>query len=113
MKICAFVMKDNELIEVDSKKVQTATLMAVSLATNNPVALAAETTNVSGAFEPIIRVITDLADPVAYACFIKGGMLFMIGNEHEGKKALGNTLKGYLVIKFVPQLMSLLGKVVL
>ena len=112
MKICYCVVKNNELVEIDQKKVQMATLTALTLATNGPVALAAETTTVGKAFEPIINIITDLADPVAYACFVKSGMLHMIGNEHEGKKAFSNTLKGYLVIKFVPQIMDLLGKVV-
>ena len=113
MKICSFVVKNNELIEFDSKKVQKATIATGALTSNTLPVLAAETVNVAEAFDPIIQVITDLADPLAYACFVKGGLLFMIGNEHEGKKTINNTLKGYIIVKFVPQILELLGKIVL
>ena len=113
MKVCAFVVKDSRLIEIDYKKVQKAAIATIALTTNTMPVLAAETVNIGDAFDPIIEVITDLVDPVAYASFVKGGLMFMIGNEHEGKKAMGNTVKGYLVIKFIPQILDLLSKVVL
>ena len=113
MKVCYCVVNKNKLIEIDSKKVQKAAIATIALTTNTMPVLAAETVNVGEAFDPIIQVITDLADPLAYACFVKGGLLFMVGNEHEGKKAINNTLKGYLVVKFVPQILDLLSKVVL
>lgn len=113
MKVCYCVVNKNKLIEIDSKKVQKAAIATIALTTNTMPVLAAETVNVGEAFDPIIQVITDLADPLAYACFVKSGLMFMIGNEHEGKKAMGNTLKGYLIVKFVPQILDLLSKVVL
>lgn len=113
MKICSFVVKNNNLIELDSKKIQKLTLATIALTSNTAPVLATDTINVAEAFDPIIQVITDLADPLAYACFVKGGLLYMVGNEHEGKKAINNTLKGYLIVKFVPQILDLLGKIVL
>ena len=112
MKVCAFVVKDSRLIEMDPKKVQKVAIATIAL-TSNTIPVSAEAINVKDAFDPIINVITDLADPLAYACFVKSGLMFMIGNEHEGKKAMGNTLKGYLIVKFVPQILDLLSKVVL
>lgn len=112
MKVCAFVVKDSRLIEIDYKKVQKLGITAIAL-TSSTMPVSAETINIGDAFDPIIKVITDLVDPVAYASFVKGGLMFMIGNEHEGKKAMGNTVKGYLVIKFIPQILDLLSKVVL
>ena len=112
MKVCSFVIKNNQLIEMDPKKVQKVAITAIAL-TSNTIPVSAEAINVKDAFDPIINVITDLADPLAYACFVKSGLMFMIGNEHEGKKAMGNTLKGYLIVKFVPQILDLLSKVVL
>ena len=111
MKVCSFVMKNNQLIEMDPKKVQKVAIATIAL-TSNTILVSAEAINVKDAFDPIIQVITDLADPLAYACFVKGGLLFMVGNEHEGKKAINNTLKGYLVVKFVPQILDLLSKIV-
>lgn len=112
MKVCYCVVNKNKLIEIDSKKVQKAAIATIAL-TSNTIPVSAEAINVKDAFDPIIQVITDLADPLAYACFVKGGLMYMVGNEHEGKKAIGNTLKGYLVVKFVPQILDLLSKVVL
>ena len=112
MKVCSFVMKNNQLIEMDPKKVQKVAIATIAL-TSNTIPVSAEGIDVKDAFDPIIQVITDLADPLAYACFVKGGLMYMVGNEHEGKKAIGNTLKGYLVVKFVPQILDLLSKVVL
>ena len=112
MKVCSFVIKNNQLIEMDPKKVQKVAIATIAL-TSNTIPVSAEAINVKDAFDPIINVITDLADPLAYACFVKSGLMFMIGNEHEGKKAMGNTLKGYLIVKFVPQILDLLSKVVL
>ena len=110
MKICACIVRNNELLEVDSKKLLKAGIFSMALSSGNP-ALAA--IDIKTGVQPLVDIIVDLAEPVSYAGMIKGALQMAIGNEHEGKKAMGNTVKGYLVIKFIPQILDLLSKVVL
>lgn len=117
MKVCCFVVKDNNLLEVDGNKAfKTAVtcVAATSAVTGLPVlaadpgSLAEAGTTVKQAAQPIIQAIVDLADPVAYACMIKGAMQLATGNEAKGKAAMKNAVTGYLVVKFTPQLFDFL-----
>ena len=62
--------------------------------------------------KPIERVsskgIIELANPVSYACMIKGAMQVATGDEVKGKASMKNALMGYLVVKFTPQLFDFL-----
>ena len=73
----------------------------MALTSGNPVLAAVD---VKTGVQPLIDVIVDLAEPVSYAGMIKGALQMAIGNEHEGRKAVGNAFKGYLVVKVAPMI---------
>lgn len=110
MKVCCCVVRKNELIEIDSKKIVKTGIFAMTLV-NETTALAAS--NIKPSVQPVIDVIVDLAEPISYAAMIKGALQLAIGNEHEGKKVIGNAFKGYLVVKVAPKVFDLIDDIVL
>ena len=111
MKVCCFVMKNHELIEVDPKKVTAVAMTTMALSSGNPVSAAQ--INVKEAVQPLVDVVIDLAEPITYAAMVKGGLQMAMGNEHEGKKAIGNAFKGYLVAKLVPIIFDIIDGIAL
>ena len=109
MKVCYFVVNDNELVEIDSKKV-ASTAMAVAALTTTPIAHAATTPviDITPVTQPFIQVIVDLSKPFSYACAVKGALKMAAGDEAQGKKMIKNAMSGYLVVKFIPQIFELL-----
>lgn len=105
MKICACVVRKNELIEIDSKRVLKVGILAMALSSGNPAFAAFD---VKRGVQPLVDVIVDLAEPVSYAGMVKGALQMSIGNEHEGKKAVGNAFKGYLVVKIAPMIFDVI-----
>ena len=95
MKICCFVMKNHELIEVDVKKVTAVAMTTMALSSGNPVSAAQ--INVKEAVQPLVDVVIDLAEPITYAAMDKGRLQMGMGNEHKKKKAIGHALKCSLV----------------
>lgn len=112
MKVCYFVVKDNELVEIDSKKV-AATVMAAAALTTTPTAHAATVpaVDVKSLTQPFVQVIVDLSSPFSYACSVKGALKMAAGDEAKGKKMIKNALSGYLVVKFIPQIFEILDGV--
>ena len=105
MKVCACIVRNNELLEVDSKKLLKVGLFSMALSSGNPVLAAVD---IKTGVQPLVDIIVDLAEPVYYAGMIKGALQMAIGNEHEGKKAIGNATKGYLVVKFAPLIFDII-----
>lgn len=105
MKVCCCVVRKNELIEVDPKKMVKFGIFTMAL-TNGMPTLAAY--DVKTGVQPLVDVIVDLAEPVSYAGMVKGALQMAIGNEHEGKKAIGNAFKGYLVVKMAPMIFDMI-----
>ncbi len=112
MKVCYFVVKDNELLEVDARKVVTTAVTVATLATT-PTAHAATVPaiDVKTLTQPFVQVIVDLSSPFSYACAVKGALKMAAGDEAQGKKMIKNALSGYLVVKFIPQIFELLDGV--
>ncbi len=112
MKICYFVVKNNELLEIDSRKVAT-TAMTVTALTTAPTAYAATVpaVDVKALTQPFVQVIVDLSSPFSYACAVKGALKMAAGDEAQGKKMIKNALSGYLVVKFIPQIFEILDGV--
>ncbi len=112
MKICYFVMKNNELVEVDPKKagqvVTTCALMTTPVLPIHAADVANGGLQIKEAAQPIVDAIIELANPVSYACMIKGAMQVATGDEIKGKASMKNALMGYLVVKFTPQLFDFL-----
>ena len=93
-------------IQIDVDKV----LMqgAVTLILYNGLTTVAWAGPISNSVQPIIDVLKDLAEPVAYGFMIKGFLSMMAGNEHEGKKTIKYALGGYVGIQFIPQIFKIL-----
>ena len=112
MKVCYFVIKNNELVEIDPKKVGQAVTTCALIATPALPIHAADVANgglqIKEAAQPIVDAIIELANPVSYACMIKGAMQVATGDEIKGKASMKNALMGYLVVKFTPQLFDFL-----
>lgn len=116
MKICYFVVKDNELLEIDKAKVAklaTTAMTTVALTANQTVHAAPVTheIDITTLTQPFIKVIVDLSNPFAYACAVKGALKLAAGEDAQGKKMIKNALSGYLVVKFIPQMFELLDGV--
>lgn len=59
--------------------------------------------------QPVIKLIGNFAEPVAYGYMVKGFLNITQGKEEEGMKVIKNSIKGYLGAKFVPQIMGFIS----
>ena len=91
-------------IDVDKVLMQAA----VTLILCNGMTTVAWAGPIGSSVQPIIDVLKDLAEPVAYGFMIKGFLSMMAGNEHEGKKTIKYALGGYVGIQFIPQIFKIL-----
>lgn len=67
--------------------------------------------NVKDALKPLITALQDLAEPVAYAFMIYGGIKYISGHASEGKKTLSNAIGGYILIQWIPWIFSIIRQV--
>lgn len=68
----------------------------------------------SGAAEtlwPIIRLLQDLAAPVAMVCMILGFIQIITGDQRQGLQRIKWATVGYVGIQWVPWLMSVVREV--
>ena len=63
---------------------------------------------ISHGLQPLINVLKDLAEPVAYGFMIKGFLEIISGKEHEGKKTLKYAAAGYVGIQWIPAIFSII-----
>lgn len=58
--------------------------------------------------QPIIDVLKDLAEPVAYAFMVKGFLKLMSGAENEGLKTIKYAVGGYVGIQWIPEVFKII-----
>lgn len=58
--------------------------------------------------QPIIDVLKDLAEPVAYAFMVKGFLKLMSGAETEGLKTIKYAVGGYIGIQWIPEVFKII-----
>ncbi len=75
------------------------------------VVLASYGKDIRESVQPLIQLLQDLAEPFSLGFAIKGVLYKMTGKEQEGDTILKNSIVGYLVIQFLPQLFSILGQI--
>lgn len=117
MMITMFYVKKNGKVITDkdvvfvAEKVIDGTIKIVAL---NGISLAvapvfaAQPNTIMEGLTPIIRLITDVAEPVTYGYMVKGFLKFTQGQEEIAKKTLTNAGIGFVGVKFVPQIMEFL-----
>lgn len=113
MKIVGFYVKKNSFkdskireinIDVD-KAIMKATVTLIFV---NGLTTVAYAGSVSESMQPIINVLKDLAEPVAYGFMIKGFMKIMAGDEHDGIKTIKFAAGGYVGIQWIPYIFKLI-----
>lgn len=90
-------------IDVDKVVMQAA----VTLILYNGMTTVAWAGSISQSVQPLIDVLKDLAEPVAYGFMVKGFLSIMAGNEHEGKKTIKYAIGGFLGIQLIPKLFEI------
>lgn len=63
---------------------------------------------VKQSLQPIISLLQDLAEPIAYAFMIYGGIQHIAGKSAEGKRILRDAAGGYILIQWIPWLFSII-----
>lgn len=108
MKIIGFYARKNKSkvkeIQIDVNKV--AMKMALTLIMVNGTSTIAYAGSISQGVQPIIDILKDLAEPVAYGFMIKGFMKIMAGDENEGFKTIKYSVGGYLGIQWIPMIFN-------
>jgi hypothetical protein len=112
MKIYGFYVRKNKKknpvkeisINVD-KAIMTATVTVLLI---NGMSYTAYADSITKSVQPLIDVLKDLAEPVAYGFMIKGFMKIMAGDEHEGMKTIKYSLGGYMGIQWIPAIFRLI-----
>lgn len=98
-------MKVKEIqIDVDKVIMQAS----ITLILMNGMSTVAYAGTIGESVQPIIDVLKDLAEPVAYGFMIKGFLSMMAGNENEGKKTIKYAVGGYLGIQWIPMIFNLI-----
>ncbi|MCM0648609.1 hypothetical protein NBE98_09510 [Clostridium swellfunianum] len=112
MKIYGFyVRKDSKKhrvkeISIDvNKALMTASVTVMML---NGMSYTAYAGSITSSVQPIIDVLKDLAEPIAYGFMIKGFMKIMAGDEHEGMKTIKYSVGGYVGIQWIPAIFRLI-----
>lgn len=116
MKVVACVVDNNELIEIDYRKVLklvSTVILLDSTGSLTGIVGHASGVDVAGITAPFIDLVSKLGYPVCYASMVKGALQMATGADHEGKKAITSAVKGYLVVKFAPQVFDFLDDFVL
>lgn len=107
---CSKQKKDKEVkvkeIQIDVDKIVMQA--AVTLVLVNGMTVTAWAGPISSGIQPIIEVLKDLAEPVAYGFMVKGFLQIMAGTEHEGKKTIKYSLGGFLGIQLIPKFFELI-----
>lgn len=63
---------------------------------------------VNQSLQPVINLLQDLAEPIAYAFMIYGGIQYIAGKSSEGKRILKDAAGGYILIQWIPWLFSII-----
>lgn len=87
-------------IQIDVDKV--ACKVALTLILCNGMTTVAYAGGISQGMQPIIDILKDLAEPIAYGFMIKGFMKIMAGDETEGLKTIKYAIGGYVGIQWIP-----------
>lgn len=58
--------------------------------------------------QPLIDILKDLAEPVAYGFMIKGFMQIMSGEEQQGMKVIKGAITGYIGIQWIPYIFRII-----
>lgn len=112
MKIYGFYVrrssKKNRVkeISIDVDKVLMTATVTVMLF--NGMSYTAYADSIAKSVQPLIDVLKDLAEPVAYGFMIKGFMKIMAGDEHEGMKTIKYSVGGYVGIQWIPAIFRLI-----
>jgi len=67
--------------------------------------------SVDRAFDPLIQLIRDIANPICYVMFIIGFIYVMVGRANEGFKRMQYAAFGYIGLQLAPGLMSIVKSV--
>lgn len=114
MQIIGFYYNENKKnkvkeIEIDVDKILMQTTLTLIMA--NGMSTVAYAASISESVQPIINILKDLAEPVAYGFMIKGFLSIMAGNEHEGKKTIKYAIGGYLGIQWIPMIFGVIKSI--
>jgi hypothetical protein len=108
MKIVGFYVKKAKAnkpakvkeIQIDVDKV--ACKIALTLIFYNGLSTVAYAGSINEGLQPIINILKDLAEPVAYGFMVKGFMKIMAGDESEGMKTIKYAIGGFIGIQWIP-----------
>lgn len=114
MKVIGFYCpkaKDNKAVKVKEIQIDVDKVImqaTVTLILANGMTTVAYAGTIAQSVQPIIDVLKDLAEPVAYGFMIKGFLSMMAGNENDGKKTIKYAVGGYLGIQWIPMIFNVI-----
>lgn len=104
--------KQVKSIEITEKDlVKFGICLGLFLAPTGKVFAQEKTGTITEQLQPLIEVLQDLAEPVAYGFMIKGFLQRMAGNVHQGTKTIKDAIAGYLGIQFIPQIFAIIKSI--
>lgn len=98
-------------IDVNIDKVLINAGIAYIIINNMTGTAYAADTSLSDSLKPLINKLKDLAEPVSYGFMIKGFMQYMSGEEHAGIKSVKSAMGGYIGIRWIPYIYSVIKSV--
>lgn len=105
---CQKTKKDKKVKEIQIDIDKVVMQAAVTLILCNGMTTVAWAGSIAEGVQPLVEVIKDLAEPVAYGFMVKGFLSIMAGNEHEGKKSIKYALGGYVGIQLIPNFFNII-----
>lgn len=109
MKVVYMRVHKGKVTDIDNLKTKfltTAVPFTLVLLSGNEAFAAG--VNVKTKLQPIITALQDLAEPVAYAFMIYGGLKYISGKSSEGQKILKQAIGGYVLIQWIPWIFSII-----
>lgn len=107
MTTMGFFVKNGRVID-ESDVIRKAVAAGVFAGTVTSTAYAGP---VSKQVQPIVDVLKDLAEPVAYAFMIYGGLKIASGQSSAGKQTIRDAVSGYILIQWVPWIFSIIKSI--
>lgn len=110
MTVTYFKIKKGKVITLEDLQrrfIEVGVPVTLMIASMGHQEVLAAGTNVKQKLKPVIDILQDLAEPVAYGYMILGAIKYISGHSNEGGKMIKNAVGGFILVQWIPWLFEI------